>query len=184
VQHVLSINKNIISRSLLCRDGFNVVLESNKFVKLKCGRFISKGCECKGLFRFFAFGYCNKSVNNICDGSNESDASVWDSRLCHLNFCSMPRLSSLNLILNLSIVKGSKCQSCVQSNQPRKPLKAVEERHLAPLELIHYDICEINGVLTKGRQRYFLTIFDYASRYCYAYLLKIKDEALNCFKIY
>jgi hypothetical protein len=23
-----------------------------------------------------------------------------------------------------------------------------------------------------------------ASRYCYVYLLKIKDESLNCFKIY
>jgi hypothetical protein len=96
----------------------------------------------------------------------------------------MPRLSSLNLILNLSIVKGSKCQSCVQSNQPRKPHKAAEERHLAPLELIRYDICEMNGVLTKGRQRYFMTIIDYASRYCYVYLLKIKDETMNCFKIY
>jgi hypothetical protein len=52
-------------------------------------------------------------MNNICDGINESDAIVWHSRLCHLNFGSMSRLSSLNLISNLSIVKGSKCQSCV-----------------------------------------------------------------------
>jgi hypothetical protein len=32
VQHVPSINKNLVSGSLLCRDGFKVVLESNKFV--------------------------------------------------------------------------------------------------------------------------------------------------------
>jgi hypothetical protein len=36
VQHVPSINKNLVSGSLLCRDGFKVVLESNKFVVLKC----------------------------------------------------------------------------------------------------------------------------------------------------
>jgi hypothetical protein len=48
------------------------------------------------------------SVNNICDGINESDASVWHLWLCHLNFGFMSQLSSLNLILNLSIVKGSK----------------------------------------------------------------------------
>jgi hypothetical protein len=96
----------------------------------------------------------------------------------------MSRLSSLNLIPNLSIVKGSKCQSCVQSKQPRKPHKAAEERHLAPLELIHYDICEMNGVLTEGGQRYFMTMIDDVSRYCYVYLLKTKDEALNCFKTY
>jgi transposase InsO family protein len=72
----------------------------------------------------------------------------------------------------------------VQSKQPRKPHKAVEDRHLAPLELIHSDICEMNGVLTEGGQRYFMTLIDDASRYCYVYLLKTKDGALNCFKTY
>jgi hypothetical protein len=43
VQHVPSINKNLVSGSLLCRDGFKVVLESNKFVVSKCGQFIRKG---------------------------------------------------------------------------------------------------------------------------------------------
>jgi hypothetical protein len=37
VQHVPSISKNLVSGSLLCRDGFKVVLESNKFVMSKCG---------------------------------------------------------------------------------------------------------------------------------------------------
>jgi transposase InsO family protein len=55
---------------------------------------------------------------------------------------------------------------------------------LAPLELIHYDIYEMNDVLTEGGQIYFMTMIDDASRYCYVYLLKTKDEALNCFKTY
>jgi transposase InsO family protein len=96
----------------------------------------------------------------------------------------MSRLSSLNLILNLSIVKCSKCQNCVQFKQPQKPHKTAEDRHLAPLELIHSDICEMSGVLTEGGQRYFMTMIDDASRYCYIYLLKTKYEALNYFKTY
>jgi hypothetical protein len=134
-------------------DGFKVVLESNKFVILKCGQFIGKGYLCGGLFCFSVSDFYNKYVNNICDGINESDASVWHSRLCHLNFGSMSRLLNLSLILNFSIVKGSKCHSCVQSKQPQKPHKIAEERHLIPLELIHSDICEMNGVLIEGRQR-------------------------------
>jgi hypothetical protein len=93
-------------------------------------------------------------------------------------------MSSLNLIPNLSIVKGSKCQSCVSSKQPRKPHKTAKERHLALLELIHFDICEMNGVLTEGGQRYFMTMIDDVPKYCYVKLLKTKDEALNCFKTY
>jgi hypothetical protein len=96
----------------------------------------------------------------------------------------MSRLFSLNLILNLSIVKGSKCQSCVQFKQPQKPHKAVEERHLAPLELIYFVIFEMNSVLTEGGQRYFMTMIHDAFRYCYVYLLKTKDDALNYFKTY
>jgi hypothetical protein len=37
VQHVSYINKNLISGSLLYKDGFKVVLESNKFIMSKCG---------------------------------------------------------------------------------------------------------------------------------------------------
>jgi hypothetical protein len=113
VQYDHSINKNLISSSLLCRDDFKVVLESNKFVILKCGQFIGKGYVCGCLFRFSVSDSCNKFVNNICDGINENDTCIWHSHLCHLNFGSMFGLSSLNLILNLFIVKCSKCQSCV-----------------------------------------------------------------------
>jgi hypothetical protein len=126
------------------------VLESNKFIVLKFEQFIGKGYVCGGLFRFLVSDFCNKSVYNICNGINESNARVWHSHLCHLNFGSMSRLSSLNFIPNLSIVKGSKCQSCVQSKQPQKTHKAAEERHLTPLELIYFDICEMNGVLIEG----------------------------------
>ena len=42
VQHVPTINKNLVSGSLLCKDGFKVVLESNKLVVSKYGQFIDK----------------------------------------------------------------------------------------------------------------------------------------------
>src|SRR4051812_25018517 len=176
-------NKNLVSGSLLCRDGFKIVLESNKVVVSRFGQFIGKGYECGGLFRFSLSDFCNKSVNHICGDVNE-DTSVWHSRLCHINFGLMSRMSSMSLIPNFTIAKGSKCHSCVQSKQPRKPHKAAEERNLAPLELIHSDLCEMNGVLTKGGKRYFMTLIDDATRFCYVYLLQSKDEALDYFKIY
>jgi hypothetical protein len=42
----------------------------------------------------------------------------------------------------------------------------------------------MNGVLTKGDKRYFMTLIDDATRFCYVYLLHTKDEALDYFKIY
>ena len=36
----------------------------------------------------------------------------------------------------------------------------------------------------KGGKRYFMTLIDDATRFCYVYLLRTKDEALDYFKIY
>jgi hypothetical protein len=123
---------------------------------------------------------CNKFVNNVI--LNES--YIWHSRLCHINFGYVSWLANLNLIPEFDLVKGSKCQVCVQSKQPRKPHKAAEERNLAPLDLIHSDLCEMNKILTKGGKRYFITYIDDSTRFCNLYLLKSKDEALHYFKAY
>jgi transposase InsO family protein len=42
----------------------------------------------------------------------------------------------------------------------------------------------MNGELTKGGNKYFMTLINDSTRYCYVYLLKSKDEALNFLKIY
>jgi hypothetical protein len=73
---------------------------------------------------------------------------------------------------------------CVEAKQPRKPHKATMVRELAPLELIHSDICEMNEILTKGGKRYFITFIDDCTRFCYVYIMKTKYEALYYFKIY
>jgi hypothetical protein len=123
---------------------------------------------------------CNKSVNNVISNKKY----IWHSRLCHINFGCVSWLANLNVIPKFDLVKGSKCQVCVQSKQPRKPHKAAEARNLAPLDLIHSDLCEMNGILTKGGMRYFITFIDDSTRFCYVYLLKSKDEALHYFKTY
>ena len=71
-----------------------------------------------------------------------------------------------------------------ETKQTRKPHKAAEARNLTPLELVHSDLCEMNGVLTKSGKRYFMTLIDDSTRFCYVYLLKSKDEAFHHFKIY
>src|SRR4051812_11532496 len=106
------------------------------------------------------------------------------SRLCHINFGCMTRLAKMNLIPDFTTVKGSKCQVCVQAKQSRKSHTTAEVRNLTPLELIHYDLCEMNGVLKKGEKKYFMTLIDDSTRYCHVYLLKSKYETLSFFKIY
>jgi hypothetical protein len=52
------------------------VIESNKFIVPKCGQFIGKYYESRGLFHFSISDFYNKSVNNICDSINEINAKT------------------------------------------------------------------------------------------------------------
>jgi hypothetical protein len=181
MHHVASINKNLVIGSLLCWNGYKIVFESNKFVVSKFGTFVGKGYECGGLFRLSLSNICNKVVNHIC---NKSLSNVWHSRLFHVNLGCMTWLAKMNLIPEFTTATGSKCQVCVQAKQPCKPHMTTEAKDLAPLKLIHSDLCEMNSVLTKGGKKYFMTLIDDSTRNCYVYLLKSKDEALNFIKIY
>jgi hypothetical protein len=151
VQHAPSIKKNLVSGSLLCRDDFRLVFESNKCVVSQYGTFIGKGYDNGSLFRFSLDDMCNKVVNHVSNDDDESN--VWHLRLCHVNFGCMRRLANISLIPKFTLVKGSKCHTCVQSKQPRKPHKASKARNLAPLEFAHSDLREMNGVLTKGGKK-------------------------------
>jgi len=181
VQHVPSIKKKLVSASMLCRDGYRAILELNKFVVSKHGSFVGKGYDCGGLFCLSLHDVCNKMVNSA-NVSVESD--LWHSHFCHASYGSLMWLANLNLIPKFNLVKKSKCHICVESKQPHKPHKAAEARNLAPLELIHSDLCEMNGILTKCGKRYFITFIDDSTKFCYVYLLNTKDEALYYFKAY
>ena len=58
------------------------------------------------------------------------------------------------------------------------------DSHHKPLELIHSDICDLKLVQNKEGKKYFITFIDDCTRYCYVYLLRSKDEAIEMFKLY
>ena len=102
VQYVPTIKKNLVSGSLLCRDGFKLVFESNKCILSKFDTFVGKGYESGGLFRLSLTDVCNKVAYNII---NVDETNVWHSRLCHVNFGCMMRLANLSLIPKFTFVK-------------------------------------------------------------------------------
>ena len=58
------------------------------------------------------------------------------------------------------------------------------ERHTEPLDLIHSDLCDLKFVQIRGGNKYFITFIDDSTKYCYVYLLKSKDEAIEKFGLY
>ena len=95
----------------------------------------------------------------------------------------MRRLISLDYIPKFEIDPNHKCEICVEAKLSKTPFKSVE-RKIKPLELIHIDVCDLKFVQTREGKKYFITFIDDCTKYCYVYLLRSKDDALEMFKLY
>ena len=89
-------------------------------------------------------------------------------------------MSNIGLIPRLT-KDIEKCKACSQAKITKRPYKNVE-RNTKLLELIHTDLCEFEGKLTRGGNKNFITFVDDFSKYAYVYLLKNKSDAFEKFK--
>ena len=96
---------------------------------------------------------------------------LWHAKLGHLNF------KYLKFILKHGMISykhddEKKCEICIQAKMTKKPFSESN------------NVCELNGVLTKGGKRHFLTFIDDFSRFTYVYLMRNKDESFDMLKRY
>jgi len=175
VFHVPEIRKNLVSASLLSKKWFKSVLESDKVIVTKSGMFVGKGYSYGGMFKFSI-----NEINVISAYMVESTSLLWHARLRHLNYRYLKYICKHGYI-SYQHNNTNKCEVCIQAKMTKKPFSKVE-RISQLLELVHFDICEINGMLTRGGKRYFITFIDDYSRFTYVYLLRTKDEAFGKFK--
>ena len=104
-----------------------------------------------------------------------SSINFWHTRLCHINSRYVGIMSSLGLIPRLS-KDFEKCETCSQVEITRRPHKSVV-RNTKLLELIYFDLCEFEGILTCWGNRYIITFIDGFSKYITIYLLKNESDA-------
>jgi hypothetical protein len=50
------------------------------------------------------------------------------------------------------------------------------------LELVHYNICKINGMSIRSEKKYFIIFIDDYFCFIYIYLLRTKDDVFEKFK--
>ena len=181
VLHVPDMNRNLVSGDLLGKPGIKSVYESRKLILSRNVAFIGKGYSSDGMVKLCIVdnGINN---NNVSFAYMLDSVSLWHGRLAHIGLSTMKRMIKCGLI-SCDVDKFKKCEICVKSKMIKKPFKSVE-RNLDLLELVHTDICELNGILTRGGNRHFITFIDDNSRFTYVYLLKHKDAAFNVFKVY
>ena len=168
VLHVPDIRKNLVSGSLLSRNGFKLVFESDKFVLVKNGMYVGNGYLSDGLFKMNVMTIVPKIINNnkISSAYMLESSDIWYGRLGHVNYDSIRKLINMELIPKFHIVAIVKCETCVEAKLTRTSFHSIE-RSTEPLDLIHSDICDLKFIETKGGKKYFITFIDDCTRYCH-----------------
>ena len=185
VLHVLEIRKNLLSRSLMSKKGFKLVFVLDNFILTKNGMYVGKGYMSNGLFKMNVMTVIPhiKNINNKNTSSAYmlESSNVWHGRLGHVNYDTLRRLINMECLPKFQIDPNHKCEICVESKLTRTSFQSIE-RSSEPLELIHSDICDLKFIQTRGGKKYFPKLIDDCTRYCYVYLLRSKDEALEMFQ--
>nr|GEX16011.1 reverse transcriptase domain-containing protein [Tanacetum cinerariifolium] len=148
VLHVPNIRKNLVSGFKLCKSGVKAVIELDKVILSKSNVFVGKAYACEGMFKLninktTSSAYlpdCNfiSSFNIECSTFN-----LWHNRLGHINYRTMKDMLKQGII-SYNGEHKDKCEICVQAKIKRKPFPKVD-RQSEMLELVHSDICELNG---------------------------------------
>ena len=177
VFHVPDIKKNLVSSNSLCKSGVKAVLELDKLILSKNGIFVGKRYATDSMYKL---SIINKEVSGCAYFVDSS--YLWHARLGHLNFKYLKFMSKHGMI-SYKHDDEKKCKICIQAKITKKPFSKSDINFIM-FELVHSDVCELNGVLTRGGKRYFITFIDDFSRFTYVYLTRNKDESFDMIKCY
>ena len=150
VLHTPKMRKNLVSCYLLNKAGFVQTFGADLYTLTKNNVFVGKGYATNEMFKLIVDA--NKIVSftyMLCS------FNIWHARLYHVNKRLIKNMSSLYMIPKLSLNDFEKCEYFSQEKITKIPHKSVV-RITKPLNLIHYDICEFEGILTRNDKRYLL----------------------------
>uniref|UniRef100_F6H3T4 ABC transporter G family member 40 n=1 Tax=Vitis vinifera TaxID=29760 RepID=F6H3T4_VITVI len=151
VLYVPDMKKNLVSGDLLGKPGIKAVFESGKLILTKSGNFVGKGYSCDGMIKLSTNDNINKMTSTSAYMCDSNSLILWHNRLAHVGLSTIKRIVKCGLIA-CDTKKFEKCEICIKSKMIKKPFHSVE-RSSNLLDLIHSDLCELNGMLTRGRNR-------------------------------
>ncbi|URE44790.1 Retrotransposon protein [Musa troglodytarum] len=182
VLHISYMSRNLMSENLLGKPGIKSVFESGKLILSHNETFVGKDYSTKGMVKLCIVDNDFEFNKDVAFVYIIDSCSLWHNRLAHIGTSTIKRMVKCDLI-NYHFNNFYKYKICVKSKMMKKSFKSIK-RHTNLLDLIYSDICELNGMIIRGGNRYFITFINDMSRFTYVYLLKHKNDAFNAFKAY
>ena len=115
-------------------------------------------------------------------------ATLWHRRLAHISNHSLQKMVQNKIVDGIDCKDFSTdviCEDCCMGKNHRTPFpNHGKGKPREILELISSDVCGKITPASKGGAEYFVTFIDHATRYCWVYPIKTKDEVFDTFKVF
>jgi transposase InsO family protein len=182
--HVPNFINNLLSVSQLVDDLNCVVSLSSTHVvlqELNTGRVIGVGKRSEDLYRL---KQKRESLNQrACVAETpELELLLLHCRLGHISFIILGKLYP-KLYSRCSKAKLV-CVACEFAKHTRTTYSSVGNRSSSCFDIVHSDVWGPSRITSPSGSRWFVTFIDCHSRMTWLYLLRSKDEVLECFKIF
>lgn len=136
----------------------------------------------------------NGSVSSsaLVTGRVNKHLELWHQRFGHLGNENLLKLVNKRMVEGMKIMDAGEknekllCEPCITAKQTREPFKprSDSKRASRPLEIVHSDVCgKITPVSWDGNE-YFVSFTDDYTHVSVVYLMKTKDQVLDCLKEY
>jgi hypothetical protein len=176
---------NLLSVSQLCDANLSVLFhKSDSHVLNSSGKRVCGISRIGNIFQA-DFSSARSSLRCLISQSS-SELWKWHSRLGHLSFDLLCRLSGLGLLRGLPLLKFESdlvCTPCRHSKMIdvfHSPVNTVMTEHAG--QLLHMDTVGPSRVRSMGGKWYVLVIVDDYSRYSWIFFLVSKDEVFEHFQ--
>lgn len=178
--------KNLISVSMLLRDGFVVLFDKLLSSISHNNRIIAYANLIDGLFHLEMNGSINCMDKDASRPKRprevDNSTKLWHLKLGHISQDRIHRMAKDGSLGSLDPAPMPTCESCLQGKMTKSPFTGKGERVAELLGLIHTDVCGPLSTNARGGYSYFITFTDDHSRFGYLYLMKHKSESFEKFQ--
>ena len=172
---------NIISISLLDKDGYVFKLENNVMNIIFNQKLIAYGTLCNGIYILNQNTILNTYHTNKRKHSVMNDTFLWHCRLGHINKERLGELHKHGYLDPFDFESYETCKSCLKGKMTKTPFTGTGVRVTELLGLIHSDVCGPMSTMARGGYSYFITFTDDFSRFGHVFLMKHKSKTFEKF---
>ena len=189
VLYVPNLGVNLFSIGAATQHGVTATFQDNQVTLSKNGKVVAAGTRSnQKLYRLdIVASQFKNDTEDFAALSQDDDIQLWHKRLGHVNFQTIKRMKSKDMIdgmqLNPSSSEQPICEGCIMGKHHRLPFpKDGRTRATRVGELIHSDVCGPITPCSIGGSRYFVIFKDDYSCFSFIEFMKEKSEVRDHFK--